>query len=350
MKICLAMPNAGGGGSSTFLRNFQEYLIRENIDHTTALDEDYDVLFVNSWTIPYRTILQHKKRLSRLRVIHRIDGSARDYGRYDGADWLQRDVNYLADVTIFQSDYSRHSTQKKYHIVHQDGPIIYNPVDTEHYKPRGDSLPHGDKKRVISAVWSPNPRKGAWRLPALAQANPDIEFVFIGNAKFNKIPSNLRQMNAVNHVELAKVLRSGDVFINLSENDPCPNIVLEAMACGLPVIFLPSGGVPELVGDAGLPFAPEGNFRATLNQLLENQANYAEKARQRTLTVFHPNVIFPQYLEAIENGIRRPLPPAMTHFQAFLDAQNFAFQTFLLKWRRILAGQQPLRNPNKKRS
>lgn len=351
MKICLAMPNAGGGGSSTFLRNFQEYLIRENIDHTTALDEDYDVLFVNSWTIPYRTILQHKKRLPRLRVVHRIDGSAQDYGRYDGADWIQRDVNRLADVTIFQSKYSFETTYERYKLIRDQGPVIYNPVDTTRFSSSGAKFDwSAGIKRLMVVGWSPNPRKGSWRIPLLAKQNPDIEFVVVGNHHALPDLTNIRKVGYLNHEELPKALRSADVYLSLLENDACPNVILEAMACGLPVIFLPSGGVPELVGDAGLPFAPEGNFRATLNQLLENQANYAEKARQRTLTVFHPNVIFPQYLEAIENGIRRPLPPAMTHFQAFLDAQNFAFQTFLLKWRRILAGQQPLRNPNKKRS
>ena len=32
-------------------------------------------------------------------------------------------------------------------------------------------------------------------------------------------------------------------------NDPCPNVVLEAMACGLPVVHAASGGTVELVGD-----------------------------------------------------------------------------------------------------
>ena len=34
-------------------------------------------------------------------------------------------------------------------------------------------------------------------------------------------------------------------------NDPCPSVVLEALASGVPVVYPRSGGVPELVGDDG---------------------------------------------------------------------------------------------------
>jgi glycosyltransferase involved in cell wall biosynthesis len=33
--------------------------------------------------------------------------------------------------------------------------------------------------------------------------------------------------------------------------DPCPSAVIEAMACGLPVVYPASGGTIELVGDEG---------------------------------------------------------------------------------------------------
>jgi glycosyltransferase involved in cell wall biosynthesis len=46
------------------------------------------------------------------------------------------------------------------------------------------------------------------------------------------------------------VYRQADAYVMTKYLDPCPNTVLEAMACGLPVLHSASGGVPELVGDA----------------------------------------------------------------------------------------------------
>ena len=52
------------------------------------------------------------------------------------------------------------------------------------------------------------------------------------------------------------VYRSADAYLMLKHNDPCPNAVLEALACGLPVLYSDSGGVPELVGgDCGVALA-----------------------------------------------------------------------------------------------
>ena len=47
--------------------------------------------------------------------------------------------------------------------------------------------------------------------------------------------------------EMALLSSACDVLLFTSREDNCPNMILEAMACGLPVVAFEVGGVPELV-------------------------------------------------------------------------------------------------------
>ena len=46
---------------------------------------------------------------------------------------------------------------------------------------------------------------------------------------------------------LAKYYSAADILLYPSIADNCPLVVLEAMACGLPVVSFETGGIPELV-------------------------------------------------------------------------------------------------------
>ena len=68
-------------------------------------------------------------------------------------------------------------------------------------------------------------------------------------------------------------------------------VVIEAMACGVPVIGSDSGEIPNVIGDAGLIF-PEGDImvlRDSIAHLLadpEQRARYAAAGRKRVLAEF----------------------------------------------------------------
>ncbi|MDD4202217.1 MAG: glycosyltransferase family 4 protein [Candidatus Omnitrophica bacterium] len=71
----------------------------------------------------------------------------------------------------------------------------------------------------------------------------------------------------IEHSALKQIYRSNDVFVLPSENEGMSNAVLEAMACGLPIIMTNTGGAKELIKDNG--FVVEKNDIEQLQQTME---------------------------------------------------------------------------------
>jgi glycosyltransferase involved in cell wall biosynthesis len=95
-----------------------------------------------------------------------------------------------------------------------------------------------------------------------------------------------------------KLFRRAHVLLHTKVLDPCPTLVVEAMACGLPVVYAASGGTVELVGDEagiGVPH-PESWKRdqppdaealaAAVTSVLERREQYAAAARLRVVERF----------------------------------------------------------------
>jgi len=93
----------------------------------------------------------------------------------------------------------------------------------------------------------------------------------------------LTTLESLDRQSLANLLRLSDLFLFSSLNPPCPNAVLEAVACGLPVVSFDDGAMSELLDHQPELLAPAGTgvfrrasdlsadeflkciFRATLN-------------------------------------------------------------------------------------
>lgn len=306
MKICIPIEVKPLGGVYTFLDGFVRYL-EENGIAITGRPSGCDALFVNSWLVPARWVWWAKLTNPKLKVVQRIDGSARDYGREGPWDKMQGKVNLLCDLTIFQSQYSRHATREKYPVIGQDGPVIYNPVDLERFSPEGEALERGPGLNLAFVSFSPNPMKGAPEMLAMAGQNPDITFQCAGPMRADQDLPNLRALGVLPRAELPRLLRACDALLFLSRNEACPNVVLEAMACGLPVFYHDSGGTPELVGDCGAT-VEASSFRAVLAEARGRLPELGRAARQRVMEHNAPDVIFAQYLDAIRGAMRGKLP------------------------------------------
>jgi glycosyltransferase involved in cell wall biosynthesis len=307
VKLCIPIPDAPQGGMYSFFRNFRRWLGARGVPHTEVLEDDWDVLVVNSWVVPYGAVWRGKRGHPGARVLHRVDGSAADYGRDPASDRRQRRVNTLADVTVFQSRYGREATLLRHRVIGQDGPVIPNPVDTERFTPDGPRESLLGRTRVAHVAWSTNPKKGSAHVADLARRHPDVTFVLIG--RYENLPA-LPNIVVAGHADwerLPRLLRGCECFLILAENEACPNVVLEALASGLPVLYRDSGGTGELVGDCGVAVVP-ATFGERLAWVLERREALSRAARARAERVFGFDVVFPRYLEAATTAARRPLP------------------------------------------
>jgi glycosyltransferase involved in cell wall biosynthesis len=84
--------------------------------------------------------------------------------------------------------------------------------------------------------------------------------------------------------KLADILRGQDIYITASENDPCSNSLIEGLACGLPAIYRNSGGHPELVKNAGLPFNSQEEIPSLLQKIMADHVNYVGNINVNSIT------------------------------------------------------------------
>ncbi len=92
---------------------------------------------------------------------------------------------------------------------------------------------------------------------------------------------------------MAPYYRAADVFALASEFDNSPNVVLEAMACGLPVVATDVGGVAEYVDvDRGGSLIPRGDAPAMANALSEW---LADSDRRRAASAFNRQLVLERF-------------------------------------------------------
>ena len=305
LKICIPIAFRPEGGGFYFLQTFEQYLTTQGHLVCSDLGDSYDVLFTSHWLVSRHKILQGLRASPSARVVHRIDGAAADYGRDPEADRRQRKINRLADLTIFQSEYARLVTRDRFHVIEQDGPVIHNPVDTVRFSPEGDHLPLPESERVVSVSWSTNPKKGAMALYDTASRHPEIGFYLCG--RYVDVPTlpNLHPLGVLDRPALAALLRSCHALLTYSENEACPNHVLEAMASGLPVLFRDSGAMAEIIGDCGVAVEP-ASFGAHFKSMMSAHSEWSARSRLRATTHFQPDNVFRTYTREIEGALRRP--------------------------------------------
>ena len=302
MTICILYEtvDAPWGGANQFLRALASELTRMGHTVTHHPAPDTQVVLVNAFnrgrgrrlTPGQVAQLGHTGRITRIGrwvpdwlytwrrrkgppLIHRVDGVPELVrGLRTRADDIQPAVNRLTDHTVFQTEYCRNSFAEHCGLEPASWRVVTNAVDPEVCFPDPDGGWQGGPLRLVAASWSANPRKGHAALAAISRL-PDTELTFAGNWCPKVDPAAVRLAGVRRADELAEIMRSSHALVHAAWNEPCSNTILEALACGLPVVYRDSGGSRELAGDYGVPLAESPSD--TLDGLRNRYAELRER-------------------------------------------------------------------------
>jgi glycosyltransferase involved in cell wall biosynthesis len=171
--------------------------------------------------------------------------------------------------------------------------VVSNGVDTARFFPvdRADarqalSLPAG--RRIILSIGGLNEGKGYHHvieaLPALLRQHPDLLYVVVGGGQPGNtyrpvlerlirdahLESNVLLAGERTHDEIPRWMGAADLFCLATRSEGWSNVLLEALACGRPVVSTRVGGNAEIVtGDHLGLLVPYGDRTALERALLD---------------------------------------------------------------------------------
>lgn len=281
----------------------------------------YNLVYLLSSSMPgYAPAMAAAARARGAKVVWNQNGVA--FPAWHGAGWERtnapmRRLLHLADHVFYQSDFCRRSADRYLGERQGAAEILYNPVDTGVFRPAAaDPAPgslillaagsHEQRYRVETAMET---------LARLRRWRPDARLILAGRFNWRPSPGAARQdilaigrrlglLEAIDlrgpytQDEAPALMREAHVLIHTKCNDPCPALVLEALASGLPVVYSDSGGTPELVGpDAGIGVrsrvtwesyeAPAPDLLAdAVRTVAEDRSRFAQAARRRAVDRF----------------------------------------------------------------
>ena len=129
----------------------------------------------------------------------------------------------------------------------------------------------------------------------LANSRPGLRLALVGQGPFRgRLASRAAAAGMQSRVLLpgradaagiANWMRAADVFCLPSYSEGCPNVLVEALACGCPIVATDAGGIPELVKEGcGVLVPPRDSaaLRSALDKSMAAQWDSAEIARRST--------------------------------------------------------------------
>jgi len=255
----------------------------------------------------------------------------------------------LADFVIYQSRFS-HRLHQRY-FAGKESCIVVNGSHYVAQPARPERNPH-DPVRLVTIYDDWKPSKRIYDVLRFVEwlvnvRHMNVELTVLGYT--GRIPASypadartlLEQRAYIKTLprfsafegDIAAALLAADCYVSFSFRDPCPNAVIEAMAHGLPVLGVASGGLPDIVGDSGLLLPAddfecgffsahrfENHFPAIdfpamcrlLDELLSSLPEFRQRVRRRFETQLSIAASADRYAAALSRITRHGWVPTQT--------------------------------------
>jgi glycosyltransferase involved in cell wall biosynthesis len=207
-----------------------------------------------------------------------------------------------ADHVLYQSEFCKRSADEFLGEPRGSWEVLYNAVDVEQFTPAPAPPPDGPVLLLAGDQTQAYRLEVALRtLAHVVRSEPDARLLVTGRLVSSPEPlveelglrGKVDVLGRYAQRDAPGIFRRAHLLLHTKVNDPCPSAVIEAMACGLPVVHAASGGTIELVGaEAGVgvphpdgwerdePPAPEA-LAGAVSRVLAALPSYAAAARRR---------------------------------------------------------------------
>ena len=239
---------SSNSGPNTFAHRLANCLTKMG-HNIVNQDDDYQIFlaFIEASSAPKKNA----------KVIQRLDGI---WFKPDEFHTHNKNIKALydyADSVIWQSEFDKNMTE--HHWGKKFGKVIHNGASLERKNASNDTIRQirnsYKKVFVCSANWHRQKRlkENVELFLKMKEVFPDSCLIVMGpNPDFYARHKDILYTGAISHDLCLQIFSIADWMIHLAWLDHCPNVVVESLSQGCPVICTDSGGTKELVRDNGL--------------------------------------------------------------------------------------------------
>ena len=331
-RICVVPRVHGVGGMVSFLHKFSAGALARGVQVTNDLsDTPYGAVLVIGGTRELTALNRVRRR--GVRLVQRLDGlnwihrvrpiSIKHSLRAEYGNLILSLIRrQLAARIVYQSGFSHDWWDRRFGKLNKPFSVIYNGVDLDTYSP-GPGRP-ADVCRLLVVEGSlgggyEDGLENALCLgEGLAARGWPLEVQVVGEVSdalkavwTARTAVPLRWSGLVRREEIPAQDRSAHLLFSADVHPACPNSVIEALACGLPVVAFDTGSLSELVTPETGFVGPYGSDSWRLERpdvagllpgaenILKDWSRFSQAARARAESLFGLDKMVDQYLEAL---------------------------------------------------